>query len=225
MRACPQRTVAAMDQCLAIDHMPTLVRVLPPPLSPGSSRRLAEIREALLGEPLGDGPALIALSATPQAITVYEAGYSSVRLISGGEKDAGLGMLGVKLWLEQDGRVIWQRRAAGLRDGGRWDLAAAGGVDPSEDIAEAALREAEEELGVAAADISYLEPLLLVVEAGRGPLIVLRGVLAHGVPIIPEASEVDEIALLAPGVYPDPLASRAAGFMPALRPVLAASAG
>lgn len=194
---------ACVDLTTPLDRLPELEAVPPPRVGASTRRALERTRAALLSTPGGyDAPALIALEASAEAIAVYEAFYSWGVVSAAGAPELGLGMLGVKVLLEQDGQAIWQRRARGVAEGLSWDLSSGGGVDPGEDLQAAAVRETVEELGVEERQLGALRPLVLAHGPRVGAQVVFVARLDPDAILAPDVVEVSEIARVPWGRIP-----------------------
>lgn len=193
------------------------VRLVPAPVpSPSSAAAIKAARRRLLARPGGfDGPILIAHQADAHGIGAYVTRYSWGMAASSGYADLGLGMLGVKLWLTRGGSALWQLRAEAVADGGTWDFAVAGAVEPGQTPTQAILREAQEEIGVGADQLLGLRPVLLAAGEGLGVVLLYQAELVASVE--PEGAPA-EIAALHWGAgadAPGPLCHCAAAILPA----------
>ena len=209
-----------------ITRIPALEPVCAPTPAGPSAAAIDAVSAGLIAEPGGfDSHLWLVAEASPRRIAVFPARYSWSLVISGGARDLGLGLLGVALWLEQEGQIIWQRRAASVAQGGTWDLAATGAVDVGESLEAAAYREAREELGLAEADIGHLRPRLLLSGYGEGALAVFSSNLAPGVRLRPDPQEVAEIARTRDAAPDGPLCTCSAEIVAALLAERRLSAG
>lgn len=210
-----------LEDFLVLTGVPSLELHEPPHPSPSAAELIAAARDEVLARPGGfDGPVLMATGYGAGTIAVYPARYSWGLAALRGAAGLGLGMLGVKLWLERAGRPLWQLRAPHVEEGGTWDYAAAGAVDPGQTLPETVRREAREELGLAGDDLVGLRPVLLAAGRGAGVAVVFAAELGPEALLRPDAGEVSELCFSSTRTPPGQLCRYAARILPELEGAL-----
>lgn len=200
-----------MDRFLPLDAEPSVQLASAPRIGVSDAELVEAVHADLLRRPGGfDGPILMATEYSPQLILAYPSRYSAGVAATRGARTLGLGLLGVKLWLEQDGKALWQLRAPRVFQGGTWDLAVAGAVEPGQTPRQAVVREAREELGISAADLVGLTPRLLAASPGDGVVVIYGASLREGATLIANPEEVADLRWGSTSGAPGPLCTCAA---------------
>jgi 8-oxo-dGTP pyrophosphatase MutT (NUDIX family) len=175
----------------ALDEIPT------PEPGPALTAALERVRAELPGRGMFDGPIGIPVAAGPGGIAYYRATYAwnVVQREGVAELPAGRGVVAVAVLLHDGaGRSLWQLRSDGVAFGGRWDITAAGAWHPGEDLEEAALREAHEELGCRPGALPPPDGRWLTVgPAPSGATLILRVPVDPALPLRPDPAEVAEL--------------------------------
>ncbi|MFN8124332.1 MAG: NUDIX domain-containing protein [Thermoleophilia bacterium] len=203
------------DGCRAhrLDGVPALTEVPAPVPGPELAAALGRVRAELPGRGMFDGPIAVPVAAGPDGIAWYRATYAwnVVQREGVAELPAGRGIIAVAVLLHDGaGRSLWQLRSDGVAFGGRWDITAAGAWHPGEDLQDAALREAHEELGCPPGTLGAPDGRWLTVgPAPSGATLVLRIPVEPATAFRPDPAEVAELRwaadpadLPAPGLGP-----------------------
>lgn len=103
--------------------------------------------------------------------------------------------------IDEDGRVLMQRRPEGKQHAGLWEFPG-GKVEPGESMAAAAVREIDEELGLALA-ADALAPVSFAESGGAGRGIALLLFLARQWRGVPECRDASALGWFAPGDLDD----------------------
>lgn len=144
-----------------------------------------------------NGPKLLCLEASSSVINVYHANYAwrlaHIQKQQAGKSEFGLGSLGVLVYLEHQGQTLWCKRSMNLMvHPGVWSCSASGGVDPGEDLLEAATRETKEELGI---DV-VLQPKLIAIDESVGGVVVVFSGQTDSKEVMVDPEEIDEVRWL-----------------------------
>lgn len=109
------------------------------------------------------------------------------------------------------GQILLQRRSLELDDNpGKWDQSAGGHVDEGEDYEEAAIRETQEELGVAVKELVHAGKMYIERPAQDGFIRRFQAVFIapYDGPVRPNKEEVAEVQWFSPNEIDDLYAAR-----------------
>jgi hypothetical protein len=179
-----------------LDRVPAVDLVEAPELGSADAARVEVERRRLDAHPdMFDGPILMVRAAAPDRLAVYPATYAWHTADRARPLPATAGALGVQLAVVSDGgAILWQRRTGAVDHPGGWTISVAGSAVPGVDLERQIVDEADEELGLARADLDGLAPLALVEsERGRTVQVVFRARLRAGAAPTLRESEVAEV--------------------------------
>lgn len=191
----------------------------PPSLSEAQQALVDADHEMLMRTGGYDSHAVFCHRINGESAEVFYAPYSWKRAVEQ-HPELGIGASSIRLLLHRsDGCWLWARRTPTL--GGYWSWAAAGGVDPGETHAQAAIRETVEELGVSPDSIDRLRLVGRI--DGSGYSTVWTAELKDGATVVPDPHEVSDVAWLASPYTLDPLGQALQTLRAQIEPILAAS--
>ena len=194
----PQRQ-GMTPRILRFSACPLLSTGTPPAWDAAAADAVARAERRIAEHPHHyNGPVAMILRADPQRIITYPATYAHAlahrELQRDGRSPFGSGHLGVTLILrDRDGDALWTRRSERVELPHTWGASVAGGVDPGEHPADAALREAHEELAIERAHVSGLRVTGALITLS-GCTLIYTGTLAPSAAITANPAEVSELA-------------------------------